>query len=130
MREGLRSVLERVGPFAPLLWWASLALVIVLTLTPGLGPPGRFGLDKIAHFAAYGWLSFLTALTLRRGVVAWALAVLLCAAVGTEFLQTLVTSRSAMLSDAISNLLGIACGTTIGHLLLRLAGEKASPPAE
>ncbi len=119
MKDALRALLGRIAPFATLLWWASLGVVIALTLTPGLGPPGRFGLDKAAHFIAFGWLSLLAALVLRERGGRWVLIVLLLSAVGTEMAQMLVATRSSMIGDAVANLAGVALGTTFGRAVAR-----------
>jgi len=119
VKDALRTLLGKIEPFATLLWWVSLIIVIVLTLTPGLGPPGRFGLDKAVHFIAFGWLSLLAALVLRERGGRWAMAVLVLSALGTEMAQMIVATRSSMISDAVANLAGIAVGMALGRAVAR-----------
>jgi len=123
LKDALRALLDKTSPYAPLLWCVSLAIVIALTLAPGLGPPATFGLDKIAHFAAYGGLAALAALTLQPRIRRWALLVLLIAACSTEVAQMLITDRSGKVADALANVLGIVVGTTVGRALTRLLNE-------
>lgn len=133
MKDVLRALLGRITPFATLLWWASLAVVIVLTLTPGLGPPGQFGLDKVAHFLAFGWLALLAALVLPRRGGRWAVVVLLLSALGTEMAQMMIATRSSMIGDAVANLAGIVVGTTFGRALARAArpqDQESAPRAK
>lgn len=125
------------------LWGASLIAVIVLTLTPGLGPPSRFGLDKAAHFAAYAWLAMLGWLTLtangtgdgtgrdrrlRRVRLRWVLiAGLVLLAAGSEAAQFLIDSRHARLSDGAANGAGVAVGLGVGRWLTRLRPLGTGP---
>lgn len=130
MKRTLRALLSRVSPMGMWLWWISLAAVVFLSITPGLGPPERFGLDKAAHFSAYGWLSLLTTLTLRGRAARWAGALLVCTALGTEVFQVMIDGRTAMVADAVANLAGLVIGTFTGTVVSRSLEGKPQPPAE
>lgn len=130
MKETLRTLIARPPGVAVWLWWLSLAAVLFLSAAPGMGPPERFGLDKIAHFSAYAWLALLAAVTLRGRAARWAGLALVCMALGTEALQALIASRSAMLGDAAANLAGLAAGTTAAVAILRSVRRKAVSSTE
>lgn len=130
MKETLRALVARACPLGGWLWWISLGAVVFLSTAPGLGPPERLALDKIAHFSAYGWLALLTVLSLRGRTARWAGGGLLCTAFGTEAAQMLADGRTAMIGDAVANLAGLGAGTAMGLAVLRTLREKPGPSAE
>lgn len=126
MKEFLRTLIARATPAGAWLWWLSLAAVLFLSTAPGMGPPERFGLDKVAHFSAYAWLALLTALTLRGRTARWAGVALVCTALGTELAQSLVDGRSAMVADAAASVAGLVAGTALAAVISRALRRK--PP--
>jgi VanZ family protein len=89
-------------------------------------PWGKFGIH----------LSFFTVLALLANATCWPkrpwwilIAVLILYGITTETLQLLVPHRSAQVIDAIENILGIALGTAIYGLALRLTRRwrRAAP---
>lgn len=115
------------------LWMVSLLTVVALSLAPGLGPPSRFGFDKVVHFAAYGWLALLGGLAVaapRQWRLSWPLfswplwpllvAGLLGMAVLSEAAQGLIDSRQARLGDAAANLLGVLSGLWLARRVPRI----------
>ncbi|MGC2855224.1 VanZ family protein [Novispirillum sp. DQ9] len=127
MKEFLRAMAGRAAPVRTGLWWISLIAVIALSITPDMGPPERFGLDKAAHFAAYAWLGLLTSVSLRGRVLGASLAALLCTAIGTEVVQVVVEGRSAGMGDVAANLCGLAAGMALGRAWARRGGGRLLP---
>lgn len=113
------------------LWWASLAVVVGLTLAPGMGPPPRFGLDKVAHFAAYAWLALLASLALadqrHRTARRWAWSGLLLVAVASEAGQAFIPGRQPLLGDMAANVGGLGCGIVLAHLFTRRRTGSGAP---
>lgn len=127
MKDILRTMTGRATPIRTGLWWISLTAVIALSITPDMGPPERFGLDKAAHFAAYAWLGLLASVSLRGRVLGASLVALLCTAIGTEAMQVVVEGRSAGMGDVAANLCGLAAGMALGRAWAR-RGSSSSPP--
>ena len=104
-----------------LLGWGMVAAVVVLSLIP-LEVDLLENRDKLAHFAAYGGLSFWFGMLIegrgRELRIAAAFAVL---GVALEFLQGLTDYRTFEIADMIANALGAALGWGLAQTRLRNA---------
>jgi VanZ family protein len=102
-----------------LLGWAMVAAVIVLSLIP-LDVDLVEKEDKLAHFAAYGGLSFWFGMLIegrgRELRIAVAFAVL---GVALEFLQGLTGYRTFEIADMIANAIGASVGWGLAQTPLR-----------
>ncbi len=91
-----------------LLGWGMVVAIIVLSLIP---VPDLGDRDKLAHFAAYGSLSFWFGMIFgRRGLqlgIAVGFAVM---GVALEFLQGLTDYRSFEIADMVANAMGAGLG--------------------
>ena len=105
-----------------LLGWGMVFSVVVLSLIPVDVDLGE-GRDKVAHFIAYGSLSFwfgmLFAGRARQLGIALAFALM---GVGIEFLQGLTDYRTFEVADMVANAIGAALGfglaqTPLGNAL-------------
>ena len=95
--------------------------VVVLSLVP-LDVDLQKGGDKIAHFIAYGSMSFWFA-TLFRGRVRQLVIAIAFAAMGVaiEFLQGLTDYRTFEVADMVANAVGAALGWGLAQTPLRNA---------
>jgi VanZ family protein len=104
-----------------ILWAAGTLVILILSLLPRdmmiLDPPFS---DKIAHFMAYGavtWLGAMAASTIKRlvylGLAMLALGILL------EFAQAFVPGRTPELFDGLANALGVISGLGLTSFLRR-----------
>jgi glycopeptide antibiotics resistance protein len=120
-----------------LLGWGMVFSVMVLSLIP-LNIDLQKGGDKIAHFTAYGSMTFWFAMLFTGRVRQLGIAAAFAAmGVGIEFLQGMTDYRTFEIADMIANALGAALGwglaqTPVGNaltwmesLLDRLAREPA-----
>jgi len=102
-----------------LLGWGMIVTVVVLSLIPLDVDLGQ-GRDKLAHFAAYGGLSFWFGMLIegrgRELRVAVAFALL---GVAVEFLQRLTDYRTFEIADMIANATGAALGWGLAQTPLR-----------
>ncbi|TMH87074.1 MAG: VanZ family protein [Betaproteobacteria bacterium] len=102
-----------------LLGWAMVVTVVVLSLIPLDVDLGN-NRDKLAHFAAYGGLSFWFGMLIdgrgRELRVAAAFALL---GVALEFLQGLTDYRTFEIADMIANATGAALGWGLAQTPLR-----------
>src|SRR2546430_4462348 len=102
-----------------LLGWGMVVTVVVLSLIPLDVDLGN-NRDKLAHFAAYGGLSFWFGMLVdgrgRQLGVALAFAAM---GVGLEFLQGLTPYRSFDPFDMIANAIGAALGWGLTQTPLR-----------
>lgn len=105
-RRGLKS-----------LWAAGTLIILILSLLPKdmMVPEPPFS-DKIAHFLAYGavtWVGAMAASSTRRrvylGLAMLALGILL------EFAQAFVPGRTPEMLDGVANLGGVAGGILIAQ---------------
>lgn len=109
-----------------LLWTATLfALSSRPTLPVGLGS----GLDKVAHFGAYGLLGLLLARgQARSGItVLWAVAAGMLIGALDEIYQGFVPGRATEFADWIADTLGILTGVSAYHLVLGWWRSRSSP---
>ncbi|HEY6241813.1 MAG TPA: VanZ family protein [Burkholderiales bacterium] len=104
-----------------LLGWGMVATVVVLSLIPVEVDLGE-GRDKVAHFVAYGSLSFWFGM-LIEGRGRQFLAALGFAAMGValEFLQGLTDYRTFEVADMVANAIGAALGFGLARTPLRNA---------
>ena len=102
-----------------LLGWGMVAAVVVLSLIP-LDMDLAHNEDKLAHFAAYGGLSFWFGILIegrgRELRIAVAFAVM---GVALEFLQGLTDYRTFEIADMIANAIGAALGWGLAQTPLR-----------
>jgi len=119
-----------------LLGWGMVFSVFVLSLIPVDVDLGE-GRDKLAHFVAYGSMSFWFAMLFRGRARQLGIAVAFAAmGVGIEFLQKLTDYRTFEVADMIANATGAALGwaavqTPLANLLdwvERLIGRAAPKP--
>ena len=98
-----------------------VAAVVVLSLIP-LDVDLAENEDKLAHFVAYGGLSFWFGILIegrgRQLRIALAFAAM---GVGLEFLQGLTDYRSFEIADMVANALGAALGLGLAQTPLRNA---------
>jgi hypothetical protein len=101
------------------LGWGMVAAVVVLSLIPVSVDLGE-GRDKLAHFAAYGGLSFWFGM-LYRGSMRQITIALAFAAMGVvlEFLQGLTDYRTFEVADMVANAIGAALGWSLVQTRLR-----------
>ena len=102
-----------------LIGWGMVVSVVVLSLIPLEVDLGE-GRDKLAHFAAYGGLSFWFGMLIdgrgRELRVAVAFALL---GVALEFLQRFTDYRTFEIADMIANATGAALGWGLAQTPLR-----------
>ena len=110
---------------ACLCYWIILTVLLLVPNPAGLVglhavpvfPWGKFGI----HLGFFTVLGFLANATRWPKGIGWRLIVLLVVyGVTTETLQLFVPHRTARVMDAIENILGIALGSAIYWLVLRL----------
>src|SRR5207249_4449978 len=93
-----------------LLGWGMVVSVVVLSLIPLEVDLGE-GRDKLAHFAAYGGLSFWFGMLIEgRGRELRIAAAFALLGVALEFLQGLTDYRTFEVADMIANATGAALG--------------------
>ena len=101
------------------LGWGMIAAVIVLSLIPLEVDLGN-NRDKLAHFAAYGGLSFWFGMLIEgRGRELRIAAAFALLGVALEFLQGLTDYRTFEIADMIANGLGAALGWGLAQTPLR-----------
>ena len=121
----MEDVGRRRGPRR---WWvlAALwaALIFALSSIPGHDIPGPDlpGLDKVVHFLEFGLLGLLLALSIRRGVPAFLVAVTW--GVLDEFHQHFTPFRTVSVYDALADAIGAACGAALVLWLLARRAQK------
>ncbi len=113
-------------------WCAGVCGVVLLSLLPHLGPPGKaYHLDKFFHMLVYAFLSFIPLVRLSRRKLAFVLAGLM-APLGflLEYLQNYSAGREFCIEDMIANNIGALAGIAVGVLVraymhnLRSEGDK------
>lgn len=110
------------------LWWLGWLVILVACLRPQ--PELPFDLsDKGWHFLGFlamsaGIVGFCHE---RRGLLGWAAFALFMGAL-IEVLQAFVPGRSSELADLLADAAGVAAGTTIALLWLRLVVERLRRP--
>jgi len=104
-----------------LLGWGMVASVVVLSLIP-IEADLSGGRDKIAHFVAYGsmtfWFAMLFRGRLRQLGVALAFAAM---GVAIEYLQRMTGYRTFDVADMAANAIGAGMGWTLAQTPLRHA---------
>ena len=117
--------MRTVALLAFICYWLFLTVLLLAPDPAGLVglhevpvfPWGKFGV----HLIAFTGLGFLANATRWPKHPWWPLVVLLMAyGITTETLQLFVPQRTARVMDGIENILGIAAGSVIYWLLLRL----------
>ncbi len=108
-------------PFAKFLFWLCVLAILVVSITPGTASKTISELDKIAHFFAFLFLSFLlwSAYKLPKPYIT---TVLLLGAFGLsiELLQQFVPNRVFSLLDFAADIAGVV----VGLVLYKLLGSK------
>ena len=108
-----------------LLGWGMVFSVFVLSLIPVDIDLGE-GRDKIAHFVAYGSLSFWFAMLFEGRVRQIGIALAFAAmGVGIEFLQGLTDYRTFEVGDMVANATGAALGWGVAQTPLANALDWA-----
>ncbi len=93
-----------------LLGWGMVAAIVVLSLIP-VEVDLSGGRDKLAHFAAYGGLSFWFGMIFGGRGLQLGIAVAFAAmGVALEFLQGLTDYRSFEIADMVANAVGAGLG--------------------
>ena len=101
------------------LGWGMIAAVIVLSLIPLEVDLGH-NRDKLAHFAAYGGLSFWFGMLIEgRGRELRIAAAFALLGVALEFLQGLTDYRTFEVADMIANATGAALGWGLAQTPLK-----------
>src|SRR5712692_9282940 len=104
-----------------LLGWGMVAAVVVLSLIPVEVDLGE-GRDKLAHFLAYGSLSFWFGMIFGgRGLQLGIAAAFAAMGVALEFLQGLTDYRSFEVADMVANAVGAGLGWCLVQTQLRNA---------
>ena len=102
-----------------LLGWGMVAVVVVLSLIP-LDADLAENRDKLAHFVAYGSMSFWFGLLYGGRVRQLGIAIAFAAmGVGIEFLQGLTDYRTFEIADMIANAIGATAGWGLAQTPLR-----------
>jgi len=115
------------------LGWGMVAAVVVLSLIPVEADLGE-GRDKLAHFAAYGALSFWFAVMVRGRARQLGIAIAFAGmGVLLEFLQGMTGYRDFELADMLANAIGAALGwglaqTPLGNVPAWLEGVFPGVP--
>jgi len=108
-----------------LLGWGMVFSVIVLSLIPMDVDLGE-GRDKVAHFVAYGSLSFWFGMLVAGRARQLGIAITLAAmGVAIEFLQGMTDYRSFEVADMVANAVGAALGWGLAQTPLRNALDWA-----
>jgi hypothetical protein len=104
-----------------LLGWGMIAAIIVLSLVPVEVDLGE-NRDKLAHFVAYGSLSFWFGMIFGgRGLQLGIAAAFAAMGVALEFLQGLTDYRSLEVADMIANTVGAGLGWCLVQTPLKSA---------
>ena len=105
------------------LGWGMIAAIVVLSLIPLEVDLGD-NRDKLAHFAAYGGLSFWFGMLIEgRGRELRIAAAFALLGVALEFLQGLTDYRTFEVADMIANATGAALGWGLAQTPLKNALE-------
>ena len=123
-----RCVPRLVRRLARIAFYATSALVAVLSLTPSAAlPPTPIG-DKVEHAIAYAVLGLLGAASTERGAtrVILGLAVF---GVAIELLQAFAPGRSPELLDAVADIVGAGLGCAAAILLRNVTSLLIDKPA-
>lgn len=104
-------------------WVGSLLLVVYLSLTPGIDPPGDFGgVDKVYHGLSYCWLAFLPQLVMQSPRTAKTLSLsMIGLGLGLECVQSFIPARTFSILDFLANTLGAGLGLWLGLKLRPLS---------
>ena len=105
------------------LWLAAILVVCTLSLTPNVGPPSAYGLDKLIHGASYLGLALLphAAYDSRRTAVTAALC-MIPLGIAVEWAQSFVPARVGDVWDAVANGSGAFLAITFGGAFRKLVG--------
>ena len=96
-------------------WLAAVAAVTVLSLTPDVGPPGAYHLDKLIHATSYMVLALLPAAGFeRRSAALTAALAMIALGCAIEVAQGFVPPREGDIWDALANTIGALTGAALG----------------
>ena len=110
-----------------LLWIASVAMVIHLSLSPKIEFPYDFNnADKVYHILAYLWLSALPffAFLTPKAALAGTLS-MVPLGIGLEFAQHYVPGRCFSVADLAANCLGVMAGIWLARSAKRFHFGRA-----
>lgn len=79
--------------------------------------------DKVLHGCAYAVLAFVPAIGLRWQLAVVAVVLAELGGIGLELAQRWVPGRSCDFYDVLANTAGLACGSSIAWLFIRLAAR-------
>lgn len=105
-------------------WLAGMGTVALFSLSPNLGPPEGFGMDKIVHCAGYMVLALQTqpVFSKRRAALIAALA-MIPFGIAMEIGQDFVPGRSADSFDALANSAGALMGIALSPPFRKLCAR-------
>lgn len=119
----------------PVIW---IVVIFGLSSIPGIqleGPELPTNIDKVAHFFEYAILAFVLhrGLSYRneRGGLSLVVIVVSCAlaiAVFDELYQSFIPGRESSVADVVSDVAGIAAGTTAALIRKKLTQSKEIDP--
>lgn len=103
------------------LWIISIIAISYMSLIPRIDIPVKFSYsDKVWHFFAYVWLSFLPYGGFKTRTIALMGSLLMVLlGIGLEIGQSYIPGREAAFSDAMANSIGVITGIVLGNLLRR-----------
>jgi len=103
-----------------LAWLAGMGAVALFSLSPHLGPPTGFGMDKIVHFVGYMVLALQAqpAFATRRAALI-AAACMIPFGIAMELGQDYVPGRYADPFDAVANSIGALIGIALAPAFRR-----------
>lgn len=118
-------------PIWLLLGWGMVLSIAVLSLIPLEVDLGH-GRDKLAHFTAYGGMSFWFGMLFGGRVRQLGIAIAFAAmGAGIEFLQGMTDYRDFELADMVANAMGAGLGFVLVQTPLKSAidwAERILPP--
>lgn len=117
-----------VRRWTPPLAWA--AVVLTLSSIPSSGLPSVDEGDKLAHFAMYALLGWLTVRAAWGGDSSWGTVALVIAALAVfgavdEWHQRFIPGRSPERGDWVANVLGATAGSAAAALARRRREQTA-----
>ena len=109
---------------------AYIAVIAVVSFVPGETVSPYFSLnDKLLHMLMFGVLGFLTALSVRKYAIVWAVLIIVAAAGLSEGFQRFIPGREADIWDFISDIGGGMILLCVGRIVRvqRLVKGKEKP---
>lgn len=124
----MRVTPDHIRKAAHLSTTITLAIAVIGSLAPHMGPPEDHQMDKLVHMAGYAALTLQIGLIIRgphpvllAGFIALALGG------GLELAQCRVPGRSGSWGDFAGNGLGVLVGMAVARHALALIAKRLSP---